>query len=252
MRGEDKITEDVQIVKKMMSKTRPTGPSNLVQHLNEVYESLEKVQNILEENDKIVTMVVVTDGIPTDEFGQKGDHVKEHFIQVLQQFCNLPVWIVIRLATDDEDAIKFYNNIDQHFTALDLDINIDVLDDWMHEATEVHEHNPWVTYTLPLHLSRESGITCTEFDALDERPLSLVELKEICSYLFEMGPEENIPDPRYDWNGYIFCLKSVVKSQKLHWDPVKNRLASWIDFRELNRVYGGVDAGRTGCTCNII
>ena len=191
-------------MEKMMRKTRPSGPSYLVEHLKEVYVSLERHSRELLERGQIATLIIVTDGIPTDEFGEEGEFVKNEFMDILQEFSNLPVWIVIRLVTDDDRVIDFYNSIDEYFANLDCDLNVDVLDDWINEAKEVYEHNPWLTYALPLHLCRESGTTFGEFDTLDERPLSLKELQDMCTFLLDISPKEDNPDPRYDWESYVF------------------------------------------------
>ena len=46
---------------------------------------------------------------------------------------DLPVWVVIRLCTDDDNVVKFWNNIDG-----EVKLDMDVLDDPLGEAREVH------------------------------------------------------------------------------------------------------------------
>ena len=53
----------------------------------------------------------------------------------------LPVWVVVRLCTDDPRIVKYWNDIDSQ-----LEVEIDVIDDLIGEAEEVSKHNAWLTY----------------------------------------------------------------------------------------------------------
>jgi hypothetical protein len=39
-----------------------------------------------------------------------------------------------------------------------LEVELDVLDDLVGEATEIHRFNKWITYGEPLHRLREWGV----------------------------------------------------------------------------------------------
>ena len=46
------------------------------------------------------------------------------------------MWVVIRLCTDDENVVNYWNSVDQ-----ELELNMDVLDDFFGEAQEVNSVN---------------------------------------------------------------------------------------------------------------
>ena len=50
----------------------------------------------------------------------------------LKQFEQLPVWVVVRLCTDIESMVQYWNQIDA-----DVEVDMDVLDDVTGEAAEI-------------------------------------------------------------------------------------------------------------------
>jgi hypothetical protein len=85
---------------------------------------------------------------------------------------------VIRLCTDDDRVVSYWNNIDS-----ELELETDVLDDISNEAKEVTQHNPWLTYAEPMHRLREFGIAIKELDLLDESKLSKDQLQTMMSLM---------------------------------------------------------------------
>ena len=69
--------------------------------------------------------------------------------------------MVIRLCTNEKKVTEFYNQIDEV-----LEFNLEVLDDYLDEAKEVHRHNKWLNYALPMHRCRELGYHDRLFDLL--------------------------------------------------------------------------------------
>ena len=95
-----------------------------------------------------------------------------------------------------------------------LELSLEVLDDFLEEAKEVHDHNPWLNYGLPLHRMREMGYHHRIFDMMDERPFTYEELREFCSLLLiDRSPSDELPDPSADWYVslcYNFSLNILV------------------------------------------
>ena len=147
----------------------------------ELHDSIYPMADILKSAGQKAVVVIATDGTPTDESGYATDFVTDAFVKALRQLLDLPVWVVrvrvrvrwvvVRLCTDDEEVVDFYNSLDDN-----LELDIEVLDDYVGEAEEVYAVNPWLNYGLPLHRMRESGFNERAFDFIDQRGLTMVSL----------------------------------------------------------------------------
>ena len=126
------------------------------------------IQN-LRKNGQQACVVICTDGESTD-----GD-----IIHTMRPLKELPVWVIIRLCTDDSAVVDYWND-----TARQLGIKIDVLDDLKGEAEEVYNRNNWLTYAEPLHRLREFGIGLKEFESLDDEAFSLGQIRRMCSLMY--------------------------------------------------------------------
>eukprot|EP00957_Ditylum_brightwellii_P169270 12883393-Ditylum_brightwellii.AAC.1 len=146
------------------------------------------------------------------------DEETEDFVRAMRSLEGLPVWIVIRLCTDEEDIVDFYGDLDDQ-----LELSLDVLDDFEAEAKEVYEHNKWLNYGLPIHRMRELGFNDRVFDLIDERPLMKGELRQFFFLLFGEENFDGIPDPSIDWPGFVSDIERLLAMEDRQWDPVKKQ-----------------------------
>jgi len=260
-------------------KCHPGGNTPLTVHLKDILESLKDVDpDLLEEN--VMSIVIVTDRLPTDAEGTQGHDVNFEFLETLKEFQEYPVWIVIRLSTDDRRVVDFYSSLDRGIAILRQlrgeadharmeNIRLDVLDDFLSEANAVSNYNPWLNYGLPLHLTRESGIEVSVFDAINERPLQHRELAEFVELLFDRHDtsvggglqtldDQPLPDPLADYRGFRRNVQDLTRRSGQQWNAVKKKMLPWINFKELDRIYASgapvtntTVATATTCSCQI-
>ena len=96
----------------------------------------------LRKNGQKATIVIATDGQSSDgdiaTVSLTSDTFYKHFSktfhnsQAMRPLQSLPVWVVIRLCTDNDSVVDYWNNIDGQ-----LELDMDVLDDFASEAKEV-------------------------------------------------------------------------------------------------------------------
>lgn len=121
----------------------PDGKTPLCQHINEIVEQIRMYESHLRSNGQKACLIIATDGIATDG----------NMVEAMRPLKDLPVWVVVRLCTDEVEVCEFWNNVDK-----ELELEMDVLDDLFAEATEVARFNRWLTYCEPLHRIREFGV----------------------------------------------------------------------------------------------
>jgi hypothetical protein len=133
-----------------------------------VTASILVVEADLRRQGRKALVVIATDGEATNG----------NLAVAMRPLKNLPVAVLIRFCTSDEGVLRYWNKIDQ-----ELELHLDVLDDLLGEAKEVHRYNPWLTYGEPLQRLREFGCSAKELDLLDERKLTLEEVRKVCSLM---------------------------------------------------------------------
>lgn len=224
------LAQEQRIIAQSIGASRPHGAATLATELKILRDYVASIERTVRANNHLVAIVIATQGLPTNEFHQTSGIITQEFVNVLQSFTNLPVSITIRMCSNDEQAIHFYNTLDSR-----LSFRFDVLDDWWGEALEVYLRNPWVTYALVLHRFRETGTHLNVLDNLDERLLHIREAANLCEFLFG----QKLPDPNGDWASFLHMIDRYLRSEQQHWNPIHQRYMPWIDLDLFKSYYGG-------------
>lgn len=173
----------------------------------------------------------------------------------------------------DDSILRYYQQLDDK---LEEGFSIDVLDDYLDEAREIQENNPWLTYSLGLHRCREMGMSCHSIykwlDWLDERPLTRTETLNVIETLGVISDDaidsttRALLDEAVEWKQ--FCgtverlqqeiLLAITKHRLevpgnsgtasgsgsgsgnayLPWNPIRGKPTPWIDMNQLRRHTG--------------
>jgi len=228
------IEQDVEQAKNVIRKSEPKGVTPLTEHLTDIRNRIESVEHSLRSQGQQAVLVIATDGLPSNKYGESTQVVQTEFVNALRDLQNLPVWVVVRLCTNDDEVVEYYNNLDSI-----LELPLEVIDDLWGEAQEIHSANKWLNYALPLHRAREMGFKHRIFDLLDERLLNKDELQEFMVLVFGQEAMAEAPDIHSDWKGFVHVLTRVMKSEGKEYNPVTKKLDWWIDIKQLERCYGG-------------
>ena len=200
----------------------PGGQTPICAQIHEVVRKITEMDDLLRNNNQTAAVIICTDGVSTD-----GD-----VAEAMKPLQHLPVWVVVRLCTDDEDLIDYWNNIDE-----DLELDMDVLDDVKGEAIEVRTANPWLRYGESLHRLREFGAAIKEMDLIDESALSSEQMAVMVSVLCGSGNVRDLPHPDVDWNAFVQEIKNNSPEERWIYDPIDEKAATWIDLKALTKMY---------------
>lgn len=214
----------------------PAGQTPLCEHIEDVVNAIRSLEGDLRRNGQKAIVVIATDGEASD-----GD-----VTAALKPLEKLPVLLVLRLCTDDENVTKYWNDVDKQ-----LELEVDVLDDLCAEASGVSKANPWLTYTDSFHKMREFGASIKEMDLIDESRLSSEQMRVIVAALLFDGKKKSVPHPDEDWGRFATSIKKALKDHKRQqsFDINTGKLRPLIDMKELKDAYGssGKDASAV-CT----
>uniref|UniRef100_A0A7S4UII3 VWFA domain-containing protein n=1 Tax=Alexandrium monilatum TaxID=311494 RepID=A0A7S4UII3_9DINO len=174
-------TEQVKVLAQVLRCNGPRGTTPLTQRLLQLDSRLQREVR----DGRRIVLSIVTDGLPTSPHsGDCTDRDKNDFIAVLRRFTvAFNSFVVIRLATDSDSTVEFYNKIDD-----ELELPLDILDDLEGEAKEVNAcGNGWLAYSPLIHRIREGGTMEKLFDLLDERPLKGTAIPSVAKEGFASG-----------------------------------------------------------------
>lgn len=230
--GAQDIRCNIDLARQAMLACQPQGPTPLAERLMDIREKIAAISPMLRSDGQTAVVVLATDGLPTDAYGGSSAEASRDFVQVLRSLQDYPVWLVVRLCTDDEETCAFYNSLDS-----ELELPLEVLDDFVAEAKEVGRFNGWLNYGLSIHRSRELGYQHRIFDLLDERALNKDEVKEFLELLFGKAVFFGSPDVHQDWRGFLKALAKIVKIHKTQWNPRTQKMEPWIDVKKLDKVF---------------
>jgi hypothetical protein len=230
--GLSAMREDLHVALNMISKTSPSGCTPLSEHIYEIRENILAMLPQLQATGQMVAIILATDGLPSDSHGRCDTGTCIEFENHLLSLAGLPVWIVVRLCTDEDLVVEYYNYLDNQ-----LELSLEVLDDWVSEGKEVYRFNPWLNYGQSLHRCREMGFHHRLFDLLDERKLSIDEMREFFILLFGPDAMDGVPDPNLDFNGFCYAANHAIQKEGKVWNPVTQKMSYWVDMKKLKRCY---------------
>jgi len=213
----------------MLSKVRPNGATPLAKRLRQIQTRLADVHGHLAQQGLRTVVVIATDGRPTDKDGPSAS-AKDEVVRVMRQLsAECPVFLVIRLCTDEEDVIAYYNRIDE-----EEELPLEVIDDLESEAQEIRaQGNDWFPYSQMIHRIREGGTYVKLFDLLDERKLNALEARLLAGHLLQL--EDWPPLPLADAKEFLKKAAERLQTMGKVYDPLKHRMTPPIDLHKLRR-----------------
>jgi hypothetical protein len=203
-----------------LTGSSPTGRTPICAAIRQVVASIAARADELRQNGQRAMVEIATDGVSTD-----GD-----LAAALAPLEQLPVWVVIRLCTDDEAVVDYWNSIDEQ-----LELDLDVLDDLAGEAAEVKAVNPWMVYGESLHRLREWGSPNKLLDLLDETKFTATQAAEMVELILGKRAAGDLPPPALDLAGFICAVEQLQSNSAVGavFDPLTAQRTRWFSARGL-------------------
>lgn len=112
------MDHELTVAQTVMMNAQPAGVTPLASHILAIRDEIQSLQL----GGGKVAIVLATDGLPTDARGYSNDFVKQQFVDTLRSLEGMPVWIVVRLCTDQDDVVSYWNDLDGQ-----LELSLEVL-----------------------------------------------------------------------------------------------------------------------------
>lgn len=213
---------------RLLKNNGPRGVTPLFDRLEEIRLRLHADAQELAQRGQMVFLTIATDGLPTSPLsGQSTPADQAQLVAILRRLCGeLPVQLVIRLCTDEDATVQFYNKIDD-----ELELPLDILDDFASEAKEISDNgNGWFTYTAVLHRIREAGTLCKLLDALDETKFTPRDARK----MVELLSNDSIMHAGTD-RDFIKQVTKMVASAKPVFDPISQKMVPFVNTLKLRK-----------------
>jgi hypothetical protein len=208
---------------------QPAGQTPLCRHVNDVVSAIKQMEPQLRAQGKKAAVIIATDGESTDG----------NITSALRPLRELPAWVVLRLCTNEQTVVDYWNNVDN-----ELELEMDVIDDLVKDAEQVFKVNRWLNYGDELHRLREFGTSFKEMDLIDECAFGSEQMATMLNSLFGC----KLPHPDIDYG--VFRAE-VVRYNNLTdqiFNPLTGRYDKIVNLKEMDKAYGGgVAAGSAAC-----
>jgi hypothetical protein len=117
----ESIAHDLAVAQSVIMNAQPVGVTPLAQHIDAIRTEIQQMDPVLRATGGKVAIVLTTDGLPTDARGYSNKTVQQQFVDTLRSLEDMPVWIVVRLCTDADDVVRYWNDLEDQ---LDLAIKV--------------------------------------------------------------------------------------------------------------------------------
>jgi hypothetical protein len=114
------MDHDLTVAQTVMMNAQPAGVTPLAQHIYAIRNEIQQMD--LRSSGGKVAIVLATDGLPTDARGYSNSTVQQQFVEGLRSLEGMPVWIVVRLCTDEDSVVQYWGDLDRQ-----LELSLEVL-----------------------------------------------------------------------------------------------------------------------------